>query len=401
MQPFKINIDYRKSGGVYAHDPNTDTMYLDMVNHYSSLPLGYNHPALSSLAFQREVLDVVGMKTAVGLYDSPEYIRFKEEFKAFAAPPGFNHVHFACTGSLAIEAAIKTAWVHVLARDKKRATPQKKAYTFPSPVFALTGSFHGINSFGNFLSTTDRGFKILAVEDESPFDVLQVCNKWSTDSIQIFNEEYILQNCAGILIEPVQCGNGDIYLDIELLKKARRICTKTGIPLIFDEIQTGFGTTGKLWYWQHLGIEPDIIVFGKKSQVSGIMVKDGFAAIFNEYDKLSVTFDGDLVDMIRCRYIMQAIERNNYLDNITKQGQLLKEELSKIEQLKNVRGIGGLIAFDLDSTEQRDDFCQRAFHNRLLCNPTAERSVRLRPNLTITQTEVMQVIWAIGNSVFK
>jgi len=399
--PPLIKIDYGQSKGSYAFDLKKQRLYLDMVNHYSSLPLGYNHPVFHSNNFHQEVLRTAGIKTSLGLYDSAEYQCFLKEFKEFACPPGFNHVHFACTGSLAVEAAVKTAWVHILDRDKKKETTSKLAHTMPSPVYALEGSFHGINSFGNFLSTSDRGFKILAVEDESPYDILMVCGKCSNDAIDIMDEENTFKNCAGILIEPIQCSNGDIYLDPKILNKLRRICTKNSIPLIFDEIQTGFGTTGKTWHYQHLGVEPDIIIFGKKAQVSAIMVKDGFAAIFKHPEKLSVTFDGDLIDMIRCRYIMETIKKDHLMDNITLHGENIRAVLDMIPQLNDVRGVGGLIAFDMDTEHERDRFCEKAFENGLLVNPTGELSVRMRPNLAITTQEAFTCTEIIKKTIFE
>jgi L-lysine 6-transaminase len=295
---------------------------------------------------------------------------------------------------LAVEAAIKAAWFHQIRKMGQDV--------YPKSIISIKNGFHGINSFGNFLSDTDRVQKYIQVTETSAIDVLPVCEIWPLSE---FSSDYLSANlfngAAAIIVEPVQCTAGDIYLDIDFLKKLRQVCTQSGIPLIFDEIQTGFGTTGKVWYWQHIGVEPDIIVFGKKAQVSGIMVKDEFAGIFSHNDKLSVTFDGDLIDMIRCKYIIREIKNNQLLQNITFVGEMLKLWISLLPQIQNVRGIGGLIAFDLPSGQERDEFVKRAFENGLLCNPTAERSVRLRPNLATTIKEVEQCTAIINSTIDK
>ena len=76
-----------------------------------------------------------------------------------------------------------------------------------------------------------------------------------------------------MIVEPVQCSAGDIHFDKQFFKEIRQACDEYDVPLVFDEIQVGFGGTGKLWYYEHLDIEPDVVIFGKKTQLSGIMVK--------------------------------------------------------------------------------------------------------------------------------
>ncbi len=401
MSLFQIWIDYEKSHGSYLYDMNTPGEYLDMLNHYSSLPLGYNHPYLKSADFRDDIMKVAGIKTAMGQYNSFERLNFINEFKDFAVPPGFTHLHFACTGALAIESAVKTAWVYH-EKTKKRDDEE-----ICRDVICPAGNFHGINSFGNFLSTTERVFKDMIMCHDMTYDNTSFCTKWNlaelVELIKNINAkipDYLWR--TAILIEPIQCTSGDIKMDIENLKVIRDYCTKTKTPLIFDEIQTGFGTTGKVWYWQQIGIEPDIIVFGKKAQVSGIMVKEQFAQIFEpgNYDKLSVTFDGDLIDMVRCKHIIRAIKNQRLLTNIEEQGLEIVQQLVQVPELKNVRGLGGLIAFDLESQELRDQFVMQAYKQGVLLNPTAEKSVRLRPNLAITPAETIELIDNIKIAIF-
>ena len=177
------------------------------------------------------------------------------------------------------------------------------------------------------------------------------------------------------------------------------MCTEYDIPLIFDEVQTGFCSTGKVWYSEHLEIEPDIIVFGKKSQVSGILVKESHSNVFDIPKRLSVTFDGDLVDMIRCRYIIEAIKEYNLLENIDKYGKYFRSRLDELDGIINVRNAGLLFAFDFEEGSIRDNFVNRLYKNGMICNPTGKRSVRMRPNLSIKKLEIDDSIKIIKESL--
>lgn len=390
MGNFNLKIDYEKSLYSYVYDRNTSRLYLDFLNHFSSLPLGYNHPALKSYEYIKEVMRVAHTKTAMCEYDSYERDEFLNEFKAFAdAENKYPFIHFSCTGALAVEAAIKTAWAH----------SDYKAHN----ILRLNNSFHGINSFGNFF--TDRrmvgnrleGIPNLLIGDQH---TQQVALPYHA-ILSILKSDYSRSQYAAVLIEPIQCTYGDEYIgdDYGALVEIREYCTKYNIPLIFDEIQTGFGATGKVWYHQHIGIEPDIIIFGKKAQVSGIMVKEQFSKIQNDFWKLAVTFDGDLMDMIRCKYIIREIKESNLLQNISDKGELLINSLKNISALKNVRGIGGIIAFDFDTREERDSFYRKAFNNGLICNPTSEKTIRMRPNLCLDNNDIETAIEIIEKSV--
>ena len=138
--------------------------------------------------------------------------------------------------------------------------------------------------------------------------------------------------------------------------------------------------------------------FGKKSQVSGIMVKDTHSKVFEVPKRLSVTFDGDLVDMIRCKYIIRAIENDNLLDNVNKMGKYFANKLAQFDQIKNIRQTGLLIAFDFEDKSERDTFYKNLYKNGMICNPTRDKSIRLRPNLNVTKQEINDALNKISKS---
>jgi len=367
---FDIKVDFKKSRKGYVFDVNTQRHYLDFMCMFSSLPLGYNHPVFHSYEFMESINHVAQVRMTNCEYTCDEREEFEKKFEAFAGMNHFTRFHYACTGALAVEHAVKAA---IMYRNQKRISK--------NPVVAShSKSFHGITSVGNFLTGRSEivgpRFEDLIPDYGWPkFDTLE-------DLKRILETN---ENVCGILMEPVQSTNGDLYYDKEYFIGLRKLADEYDVPLIFDEIQTGFGTTGKVWYYQHIGVTPDILVFGKKSQVCGFMTTKKHSIIFLDPKRMCITWDGDLVDMVRCTHVMKAIEESKLLWNAENIGTLIKSELKK--NGINARGIGLLIAFDLPSRSARDRFYKLLKNSGMLCNPTGERSIRLRPNLATTAPE--------------
>ena len=209
------------------------------------------------------------------------------------------------------------------------------------------------------------------------------------------------ENPTCLLVEPIQCSAGDLYFDIEFFQGLRKVCDEYDVPLIFDEIQVGFGGTGKLWYFQHLDIIPDIVVFGKKTQLSGIMAIEKLGDIFKPEKsvRLEVTWDGDVSDMVRCKYIMKAYQENNILKNVADRSVELIDALTVMPQIENLRNCGLMVGFDLSNTKKRDILLSKLYKSGLVCNKTGNRSIRLRPNLNITEHEIQHAIEIFYNAL--
>ena len=175
----------------------------------------------------------------------------------------------------------------------------------------------------------------------------------------------------------------------EFFGKIRELCDTYDVPLIFDEIQVGFGSTGKLWYFEHLDIVPDMVLFGKKTQVSGLMTVEKYNGIFDRehVDRLEVTWNSDTLDMIRSKYIIHAYEKYNILDNVCDRGSEIAEKLSRIPAISGLRSKGLIIGFDLKDTETRNRFMKRLYDKGMICNSTGQRSIRLRPNLALSSED--------------
>jgi L-lysine 6-transaminase len=365
---FNIKIDFEKSKGSYVYDKNTNRSYLDFFGMYASLPLGYNHPALKTKQFNEEILRCANVKVTNCEFISSETEEFDKEFSDFCGKGKFSNFHYCSTGALAVEAAIKTC-LHY----KKYHTPN---------VLSFKNSFHGVNSYGGFI--TDRFYSSTPRLKGFPEMFSTKCN-YDLDEIEshLSNKE---KPVTCVMVEPIQCTAGDIHHSSEFYENIRTLCDKYDVPLIFDEIQIGFGTTGKLWFFEHLTITPDIVLFGKKSQVSGLMVVEKFSGIYDKKDvnRLEVTWNSDTMDMVRSKHIIRAFKRENILDNVTSRGNQIKFLLSKVEGIRGLRSEGLIIGFDLKDTKTRDDFMSVLKNKGMICNSTGRRSIRLRPNLCLT-----------------
>jgi L-lysine 6-transaminase len=165
---------------------------------------------------------------------------------------------------------------------------------------------------------------------------------------------------------------------------------------MFDEVQTGFGLTGKFWAYEHY-VKPDIIAFGKKAQVCGIMVSDRIDDIEDNAIKVSSrinsTWGANLVDMVRSKYILDVIKNENLIENAKRVGEHLKYQLNLIQNeylnlISNVRGMGLMCSFDLPSTDLRKKLRETCYTEKLMILGCGERSIRFRPPLNITENEI-------------
>lgn len=209
-------------------------------------------------------------------------------------------------------------------------------------------------------------------------------------------EEAFRQNpddIACIILEPIQAEGGDNHFRPEFLAELRRLCDQNEALLIFDEVQTGVGMTGTMWAHQGLGVLPDIITFGKKTQVCGILVGPRVDEVpdnvFHKSSRINSTWGGNLVDMVRFTKVLEIIEEENLVENARLVGQHLLGRLHQLQQefpnlVSNVRGRGLMCAVDLPTAELRNTFREQCYANGLMILGCGDHSIRFRPALNIT-----------------
>jgi L-lysine 6-transaminase len=205
---------------------------------------------------------------------------------------------------------------------------------------------------------------------------------------------------AAILIEPIQCEGGDNHFRGEFLHRLRALADDREVLLIFDEVQTGFGSTGRWWCSEHFDVLPDIFAFGKKTQICGIAASrrlDEVDSVFQVPSRINSTWGGNLVDMIRCRRVIEVIEEDGLIERAARSGATLLEGLRSLEhrfspRISNTRGRGVLLAFDLADAATRNRVLTSLRQHLLLALPCGPRSVRFRPALILELDIVVEAL---------
>ena len=176
---------------------------------------------------------------------------------------------------------------------------------------------------------------------------------------------------------------------------------------IFDEVQTGVGTTGTPWAYQQLGVQPDIVAFAKKAQLGGIMaggrVDEVPDNVFAVSGRINSTWGGGLTDMVRSRRLLEIIEAEGLIEAAGPKGDRLVAGLHMVASetgcLSNVRGRGLFVACDLANAPQRDRMVtDLRKKERVIVLPCGERSIRFRPALSVSEDEIDEAVAAVGNA---
>ncbi|MCH8143863.1 MAG: L-lysine 6-transaminase [Gemmatimonadetes bacterium] len=403
---FHIVIDLQKSHGCVMVDALEGKEYLDCYGYFATLPVGHNHPKMRDEGFLASLMTAAISNPANSDVYSREFAAFVKTFREIAVPDEFCHLFFIAGGALAVENAMKAAFDWKAQRNRAKGIDGGA-----DKILHFREAFHGRSGYTLSVTNTDQ----LKIRDFPKFDWPRVSNPTMhfpvDDSAIAAGEERSVREIeaafakdphgiAGILIEPIQCEGGDNHFRPEFLRRLRALADEHDALLIFDEVQTGMGVTGSMWAFQQLGVVPDIVAFGKKTQVCGIMSTDRIDEVednvFKVSGRINSTWGGNLVDMVRCAWYLKIIEEEGLVENAARVGGMFKDELEKLQEefpvVSNVRGRGLMIAFDLPDGDSRDEFrghCWEAGFATLACG---DRTVRFRPPLIFTEADVNQAM---------
>lgn len=415
---FDFVMDFEKSHGSYIVDRLTGKEYLDMFSMFASASVGYNHPYilekadwLGKMAIYKPTLSDVYLQ---------EYADFMEVFSRVAIPKELPYCFFVEGGALAVENALKTAFDW-----KTRKNWQKDIDKEAGMVIHFKQSFHGRSGYTLSLTNTSDPRKH---QYFPKFDWPRITNPKLNFPITEENleetikhehlallhiQEAILANpdqVACIIIEPIQAEGGDNHFRNEFFTELRKICDENEILLILDEVQTGIGMTGKMWAFQHLDIIPDVITFGKKTQVCGILANkekldEVEHHVFIESSRINSTFGGNFIDMLRFQLVLEIIENENLIENSKVVGQFLLDGLLKLEQkypeqIFASRGKGLMCAFDLKDGDSREWLRSKLYDEGIIVLTCGDQSLRFRPHLNVTKEEIQTILDKI-NSIFE
>jgi len=406
MDGFKIVIDLEKSHGSYLYDEATGRRLIDLYGFFGSLTIGFNHPYFDEPAVKEDLLRAAKFKVANSDIYSEGYAEFVETFVRMAGFPPLDRYLFIEGGALAIENTLKAAMDWKVRKNMAAGRGERG-----TEILHFRHAFHGRSGYTMSLTNTDpRKTDLFAKfewprvsnptidfslpENERERDVIEREKKSEAEIRKFIDERGT--DIAAIIIEPIQGEGGDNHFRGEWLRKLREICDAHEMLLIFDEVQTGLCTTGRTWCCQHFNVQPDLLAFGKKVQVCGVMagprldeVKDN---VFRLPSRLNSTWGGNFTDMVRSTHYLRVIEKENLVENAGKMGAYFLEQLldwqRECEMVSAVRGRGLFIAFDLPDAKTRDDVWRKLFDSGLLVLKSGERSIRFRPALDITNKVV-------------
>ena len=405
----KTVLDIEKSKGSYLYDAKGKKKYLDMFSMYASSPIGYNHPYVKK---KKDFLGKMAInKPSMSDMYNVHYAEFVETFSRVAIPNELPNLFFISGGALAVENALKVAFDW-----KTRKNLQKGIDVEGDKVIHFQQAFHGRSGYTLSLTNTSDPRKYMffptfpwprIINPKLRFPLSEEkLAETKQKEIEALNQiqqaiEKNPHSIAALIIEPIQSEGGDNHFRDEFMQALRVICDEFDIFLIFDEVQTGMGITGKMWAYQHTSIVPDALAFGKKTQVCGILVSDRVKEVanncFEESSRINSTFGGNFIDMMRFQLILEVIEKENLVEQAATVGNHLKKKLLDLQNkfgglVSNARGVGLLCAFDLPGKEVRDQFRSLALENELLILACGDRSIRFRPHLTVSKKEIDKAI---------
>ena len=411
-------IDLEKSHGSWLVDARDKKEYLDLFSMFASMSVGYNHPYV--LENKDRLTDASLNKPTNSDVYSTQMAEFVETMGRMAQPEYLPYAFYVSGGALAVENALKTAFDWKVRKNLANGKNEGG-----SKIIHFQESFHGRT--GYTLSLTDSPDtrktdyfpkfewpRIINPKLEFPAtdEIIQIVKEKEAKAVEQI-EKAIKQypdEISGLIIEPIQGEGGDNHFRESFFRQLRELANEHEFLLIYDEVQSGGGITGKMWAHQHYGddCQPDIISFGKKTQVCGIFASNRLneveGHVFEESSRLNSTWGGNLVDMVRFTIYLEIIERENLLDQVKENGAYLKLGLESLqknypETVFNVRNRGLFGAFDLKSGEERDKSIELIAKEGAIMLGCGTKSIRFRPHLNISRSEIDQGIDMINRAL--
>ena len=413
---FEPILDLENSHDSWIVDQRDGSEYLDMFSMYASGCIGYNHPQILK---NKDLLAKVSLfKPTLSDIYTTEYADFVNIFNQVAIPDYLKNTFFIEGGSLAVENALKVAFDWKV-RKNLISGIENKGYK----ILHFKEAFHGRSGYTLSLTNTDP----IKTKYFPKFDWPRIDNPHLTfpitddviKNVQHKEKESLKQitdalknnpnDIAALIIEPIQGEGGDNHFRDEFFKKLKELSLEHDFLLIYDEIQTGIGITGNMWAHEHFAdCKPDIISFGKKTQVCGMLagnkIYDLEDNVFKESSRINSTFGGNLVDMYRFKLILEIISQENLFSNAQKMGDYLLKHIHELTNefpgyVTNPRGKGLFCAFDLPSGIERDKLINILLDEKLIILGSGDNSIRFRPHLNVIKEDIDVAITKIADAI--
>jgi acetylornithine/N-succinyldiaminopimelate aminotransferase len=365
------NINIVKANGSYVWDDN-NVEYLDMYGGHAVISIGHTHPhwvkkmeeQLEKIAFYSNSIKIPLQQE---LADKLGKVSGKNDFQLFLCN----------SGAEANENALKLASFH---NGRKR-------------IIAFTKAFHGRTSLA--VSATDNP-SIIARVNETDNVVFLPFN--DEDALKDYFENHGKEICA-VIIEGIQGVGGIRVASKSFLQLIRNLCTEYGAVFIADSVQCGYGRTGKFYSHDHAEVEADIYSMAKGMgngfPIGGISISPEIAP---KYFMLGTTFGGNHLACAAAIAVLEVIEKENLMQNAEEVGNYLMEEIEKIAELKNVRGKGLMIGFDVPE-ELKDLKKNLLYKHKIFTGEAKPNVIRLLPSLALTKNDADKFLAALKEEV--
>jgi len=417
---FHLVVDLEKSKGSRVYDSSSGKWYLDFYTFFASNPVGINHPRMMTKEFEAKLVRASRNKPANSDVYTTEMAEFVETLSRLAMPGHLPHLFLIEGGALGIENALKAAF------DWKVRKNFRKGYTYErgTSVIHFRQAFHGRTGYTLSLTNTDPVKtdyypKFCWPRIDNPKvrfplegDNLEAVKRAETLAVAQIERAFLEKpdDIAAIIIEPIQGEGGDHHFRAEFFKELRRLADENDAMLIVDEVQAGVGLTGKMWAHEHYGIRPDMLCFGKKLQVCGVMASQRIDEVpdnvFAVSGRINSTWGGNLADMVRATAYLEIIHEENLVGNAAAMGDLLLAGLNRLQakyphMISNSRGRGLMCAFDLATPELRNRLKGLGYEEGMILLGCGPASIRFRPALNITREEVEEGLEKIGRCLAR
>src|SRR5215469_13879334 len=402
LDGFKVVVDLDRSRGSYLYNAVDNRRLIDLYGFFGSLTIGFNHPYFDEPDVKRDLLRAAKVKIANSDVYSEGYAEFVRAFEGVVGLPPLQRYLFIEGGAMAVENCLKAAMDWKVRKNMAAGRGERG-----TQILHFRRAFHGRSGYTMSLTNTDPLKTDLFAKFDWPrvscpcvdfslpksqreADVVEREQKAKREIREFINQRSI--DICAIIIEPIQGEGGDNHFRGEWLQTLRKISDENDILLIFDEVQCGMGVTGRNWCCEHFDVLPDLLAFGKKAQVCGVMagprldeVKDN---AFRLSSRLNSTWGGNFTDMVRSTHYLRIVEEEHLVENAAKVGAYFLDRLRDLQReepaISAARGRGLFLAFDLPDPKTREQFWKGFFDLGVLTLRSGENSIRFRPALDLT-----------------
>uniref|UniRef100_A0A4W2FL27 4-aminobutyrate aminotransferase, mitochondrial n=1 Tax=Bos indicus x Bos taurus TaxID=30522 RepID=A0A4W2FL27_BOBOX len=403
--------NYEESRGNYLVDVDGNRM-LDLYSQISSVPIGYNHPALMKLVQQPQNMSTFINRPALGILPPENFVEKLRESLLSVAPKGMSQLITMACGSCSNENAFKTIFMWYRSKERGQSSFSKEeletCMVNQAPgcpdysILSFMGAFHG-RTMGCLATTHSKAIHKIDIPSFdwpiAPFPRLKYpleefvkenqqeearCLEEVEDLIVKYRKKK--RTVAGIIVEPIQSEGGDNHASDDFFRKLRDISRKHGCAFLVDEVQTGGGCTGKFWAHEHWGLDDpaDVMTFSKKMMTGGFFHKEELRP--NAPYRIFNTWLGDPSKNLLLAEVINVIKREDLLNNAAHAGKVLLTGLLDLQArfpqlISRVRGRGTFCSFDTPDESVRNKLISIARNKGLMLGGCGDKSIRFRPTL--------------------